>query len=185
MKSKVIVHRIDSRAFFGFAFFGFEHLSFSGLFVPVSLPEKILLAFMYFQKELDPVTRQALINGSSRKVLRDFAERMGSRYLAQVDSLIDEYEHHRRNAMRCSLPMNFMVLDLNTVCMRDPSDLVRNYAIFSRQRLDPCCSRCKVKTDWVTSEFFRCFHAIRTALNSQNDTRIRYSLKIPDCFPDA
>ena len=95
MKSKVIVHRIDSRAFFGFAFFGFEYLSFSGLFVPVSLPEKILLAFMYFQKELDPVTRQALINGSSRKVLRDFAERMGSRYLAQVDSLIDEYEHHR------------------------------------------------------------------------------------------
>ena len=91
MKSKVIVHRIDSRAFFGFAFFGFEYLSFSGLFVPVSLPEKILLDFMYFQKELDPVTRQALINGCNRKVLRDFAERMGSRYSTQINSLIGDH----------------------------------------------------------------------------------------------
>ena len=86
MKSKVIVHRIDSRAFFGF-----EYLSFSGLFVPVSLPEKILLDFMYFQKELDPVTRQSLINGCNRKVLRNFAEKMGSRYSTKINYLIYDY----------------------------------------------------------------------------------------------
>ena len=86
MKSKVIVHRIDSRAFFGF-----EYMSFSGLFVPVSLPEKILLDFMYFQAELDPVTRQALVNESNLKILRDFAERMGRRYLTQINSLIGDY----------------------------------------------------------------------------------------------
>ncbi len=85
MNSKVMVHRIDSRAFFGF-----EYLSFSGLFVPVSLPEKILLDFLYFRADIDPVTRQALINESNRKVLREFAERMGSRYSTQIDSLISD-----------------------------------------------------------------------------------------------
>ena len=86
MNSKVIVHRIDSHAFFGF-----EYLSFSGLFVPVSLPEKTLLDFLYFQVDIDPGTRQALMKESSRKVLRNFAERMGSRYRAQVDFLIDDF----------------------------------------------------------------------------------------------
>ena len=86
MNSKAIVHRIDSHAFFGF-----EYLCFSGLFVPVSLPEKILLDFLYFQADIDPVTRQALMKESNRKVLRNFAERMGSRYLAQIDSLFDDF----------------------------------------------------------------------------------------------
>ncbi len=86
MKSKVIVHRIDSHAYFGF-----EYLSFSGLFVPVSLPEKILLDFMYFQADIDPSTRQTLIKESNRKVLRNFADRMGSRYSTQIDSLIDNF----------------------------------------------------------------------------------------------
>ena len=86
MNSKVIVHRIDSHAYFGF-----EYLSFSGLFVPVSLPEKILLDFMYFQADIDPSTRQTLIKESNRKVLRNFADRMGSRYSTQIDSLIDNF----------------------------------------------------------------------------------------------
>ncbi len=86
MNSKVIVHRIDSHAYFGF-----EYLSFSGLFLPVSLPEKILLDFLYFQADIDPVTRQALMKESNRKVLRNFAERMGSRYSTQIDSLIDDF----------------------------------------------------------------------------------------------
>ena len=86
MNSKVIVHRIDSHAYFGF-----EYLSFSGLFLPVSLPEKILLDFLYFQADIDPVTRQALMKESNRKVLRNFADRMGSRYSTQIDSLIDNF----------------------------------------------------------------------------------------------
>ena len=86
MNSKVIVHRIDSHAYFGF-----DYLSFSGLFLPVSLTEKILLDFLYFQADIDPVTRQALMKESNRKVLRNFAERMGSRFSTQIDSLIDDF----------------------------------------------------------------------------------------------
>ena len=59
--------------------------------MPVSLPEKTLLDFLYFQADIDPITRQVLMKESNRKVLRKFAERMGSRYSAHVDSPIDDF----------------------------------------------------------------------------------------------
>ncbi len=83
--AKAVIHRINSRAFFGF-----EYLNYSGLFVPVSLPEKILLDFLYFEVNIDFTTQMTLVKDSNRVTLRSFASRLGNRYLRQVNRLLEE-----------------------------------------------------------------------------------------------
>ena len=64
MNSKAMVRRINPNAFFGF-----EYLNYSGLFVPVSTPEKILLDLVYCELDVDDNTCRSLAKASSSGIL--------------------------------------------------------------------------------------------------------------------
>ncbi len=83
LNSKVVIRRINSNAFFGF-----ESVNYSGMFVPVSLPEKILLDFIYYGTEIDVSTCKAILISCNRKMLKDFASRMGKKCRSRVTELL-------------------------------------------------------------------------------------------------
>lgn len=72
MGTRVVLHRINEKAFFGF-----EYLNYGELFVPVSDPEKTLLDFGYYGISLDPETMSALKNKVNKSKLLEYASRLG------------------------------------------------------------------------------------------------------------
>lgn len=75
MGTRVILHRISKKAFFGF-----EYINYGELFVPVSDPEKTLLDFDYYGISLDPETRVALKNRVNETKFHEYASKLDSRY---------------------------------------------------------------------------------------------------------
>lgn len=80
--SRVVIRRINKNAFFGF-----EYINYSGFFVPVSSPEKILLDFIYFREGLDEETMSALLQRCNKRVVRDYAIKLGKPYRSKVDDI--------------------------------------------------------------------------------------------------
>ncbi len=72
MGIKIILHRIDEKALFGF-----EYLNYGGLFVPVSDLEKTLLDFEYYNINLDPETMSSLEKKVNWSKLREYASKIG------------------------------------------------------------------------------------------------------------
>ncbi|MEM0140274.1 MAG: hypothetical protein QXZ44_06680 [Ferroplasma sp.] len=71
MDTRVILHRIKKDAFFGF-----EYISYSKLFIPVSDPEKTLLDFIYYGIQLDPETMNNLKKGIDETKFENYYERL-------------------------------------------------------------------------------------------------------------
>lgn len=86
MNTRAVVRRINPNAFFGF-----EYLNYSGLFVPVSTPEKILLDFIYYELDVDDGTCRSLARASNSGILNEFASRLGKRYLSQATEFLNEF----------------------------------------------------------------------------------------------
>ncbi|MHB8371668.1 MAG: type IV toxin-antitoxin system AbiEi family antitoxin domain-containing protein [Thermoplasmataceae archaeon] len=84
MGTSVIVRRIDPNVFFGF-----EYINYSGIFVPVSVPEKILLDFLYYGINLDGDTVNALIRMSDREIIKNYADKIGKKYQNYVRMLMN------------------------------------------------------------------------------------------------
>ena len=81
--TRVGIHRISKNAFFGF-----DYMVHSGVYVPVSVPEKILLDFFYFRIKIPKDHKNALLNASDRKTLLGYAKRLGPRYESYVNGLL-------------------------------------------------------------------------------------------------
>ncbi len=77
--TRVEIHRISKKAFFGF-----DYMVYSGIYVPVSVPEKILLDFFYFRTKLHRDYIDVLLNSSDRKTLIEYARKLGPRYESHV-----------------------------------------------------------------------------------------------------
>ncbi len=77
--TRVVIHRISQHGFFGF-----DYLKYSGIYVPVSVPEKILLDFFYFRIKIPKDYENALINASDNKTLLKYAKTLGHRYESYV-----------------------------------------------------------------------------------------------------
>ena len=73
MGIRVVLHRINGKAFFGF-----DYVNYGGIFVPVSDVEKTLLDFNYYGISLDRETRSTLENIVNRKKLEEYANRLYS-----------------------------------------------------------------------------------------------------------
>jgi len=73
MGIRVILHRINDKAFFGF-----DYINYGGIFVPVSDVEKTLLDFTYYGISLDRETLSALENAVNRKKLAEYTNRLHS-----------------------------------------------------------------------------------------------------------
>ncbi len=71
MGIRIILHRINEKAFFGF-----EYLNYGGLFVPVSDLEKTLLDFKYYKISLDPETMSDLEKRVNKSRLKEYAAKM-------------------------------------------------------------------------------------------------------------
>ena len=74
MGTRVMLHRISEKAFFGF-----EYLNYGGLFVPVSDLEKTLLDFDYYGISLDPETMSALKKKVNKSKLMGYASKLGGK----------------------------------------------------------------------------------------------------------
>ncbi len=72
MGHRVVVKRINVRAFFGF-----DYVKYSGLFVPVSTPEKTLIDFLYYKIHLDKETRSAIWKSADKKKIGKYARMLG------------------------------------------------------------------------------------------------------------
>lgn len=68
----VIIHRISNKAFFGF-----DYLMHSGIYVPVAEPEKILLDLSYFRKRIDRETLIKVKKEVNQDKMQEYAERLG------------------------------------------------------------------------------------------------------------
>lgn len=88
--TKVTVRRINKNAFFGF-----EYINYSGLFLPVSAPEKIILDFLYFKFRIDEGTIEAIIKQSNVNLLERYAQKLGNLYLDKVDRLLGNFDVSR------------------------------------------------------------------------------------------
>jgi predicted transcriptional regulator of viral defense system len=76
---KVIVHRINENAFFGF-----DYVKYGGIFVPVSDPEKTLLDFKYYGIRIDPDTMKVLERISDRKKLEEYSKMLSGNGVDKV-----------------------------------------------------------------------------------------------------
>ncbi|MGC8618549.1 MAG: type IV toxin-antitoxin system AbiEi family antitoxin domain-containing protein [Thermoplasmata archaeon] len=84
--SRVLIRRINQRAFFGY-----EYINYSGFFVPVSVPEKILLDFIYFRERLDEETMSSLVLKCNKRIARNFALKLGKPFKSKVDMIFLNY----------------------------------------------------------------------------------------------
>ncbi|MEM4089071.1 MAG: hypothetical protein QW528_03920 [Candidatus Micrarchaeaceae archaeon] len=80
--TNVVLRRISENAFFGF-----EYISYAGVYVPVATPEKILLDILYYREKMPSGVMQALIDASSKKLLDAYAARLGEAYERRVQRL--------------------------------------------------------------------------------------------------
>ena len=74
-----IVKRIPRRLFFGF-----ELRKYYKFWIPVSVPEKVLLDFYYFKEPLDGEIEKKLLEISSKTKLLKFAKRFPKRVLKNI-----------------------------------------------------------------------------------------------------
>ena len=72
MGRRIIVHRIASGAFFGY-----EYLKYSGIFVPVSNLEKTLVDFVYYGIGIGNGEIRKLVRQADRKRLISYSKKMG------------------------------------------------------------------------------------------------------------
>lgn len=86
-----IVRRIDRSQFFGF-----EYVSYGGIFVPVSNPEKILLDLVYFQEKIDPETMVSLIRACDQKKLKRYELQIGNSHKLRVENILKKYNAPRK-----------------------------------------------------------------------------------------
>ena len=82
---KVLIRRIAPSAFFGF-----EFLKYSGIFVPVAVPEKIILDLLYFRIRVDEETFSNLMDLVDVETLVSYASRLGSFYVRRIENIIRE-----------------------------------------------------------------------------------------------
>lgn len=90
MNSRVMVRRIDERAFFGF-----EYLNYSDLYIPVSKPEKIIIDLLYYKMKIDEETISALMKLSSNRTVKNYASILGEVYASRADLFLDRFRNNR------------------------------------------------------------------------------------------
>ncbi len=86
MNRKIVVRRISKRMFFGYGY-----VNYSGMFVPVSETEKILVDFIYYRRKLNGEDIIRLINASDRKKLAGYAKRSGRRVTMALEKILLQY----------------------------------------------------------------------------------------------
>ncbi len=82
---RVLVRRISKNMFFGYSF-----VSRSGLFIPVSEPEKILIDFIYYRRSLSREDIARLLKASDMNKLEEYAKRSGRRVAAGLERILNE-----------------------------------------------------------------------------------------------
>jgi len=71
MGIRVIVHRINEKAFFGY-----DYVNYGGVFVPVSDVEKTLLDLNYYGLSIDPETKERLNEMANRSKLLEYTSKL-------------------------------------------------------------------------------------------------------------
>ena len=79
MGSRVVVHRVDPRYFFGFDYFRYNE----GLYVPVSDLEKTLIDFVYFRESPGESTLRELAKRADRNVLANYLSHYGDAFASR------------------------------------------------------------------------------------------------------
>ena len=65
-------------------------LKYSGIFVPVAVPEKIVLDLLYFRIRVDEETFSNLMDLVDVETLVSYASRLGSSYVRRIENIIRE-----------------------------------------------------------------------------------------------
>ena len=82
MGVNVTIRRIAIRMLFGY-----EYISYSGMFVPVSTPEKLLIDLVYYKIRLSPQELRALLDKVNQKRLRAYLRKCPKRIKNSIDAL--------------------------------------------------------------------------------------------------